>query len=208
MASDETNVAASLGPLAERAVTLGLATIMRAREVVVIVSGRGKRLALQRLMDGPIGPGVPASILRGLLVPMLVGFGMGSGAPKRQPLRVPVHVPPGHAERHMPPVLVPVLQSAFTVHGFPLSVLVGGPTQVRPGRHGAPGLVPPTQAVYSGSLTVEEVQVRLVTPVSAVVVGPNMSAPVVGPHAVILVKEVPMSGITEGSGVPTPAPPK
>ncbi len=65
MASDETNVAASLGPLAERAVTLGLATIMLAREVVVIVSGRGKRLALQRLMDGPIGPGVPASILRG-----------------------------------------------------------------------------------------------------------------------------------------------
>ena len=65
MASDEANVAASLGPLAEKAVTLGLATIMRAREVVVIVSGRGKRLALQRLMDGPIGPGVPASILRG-----------------------------------------------------------------------------------------------------------------------------------------------
>jgi len=65
MASDEANVAASLGPFAEKAVTLGLATIMRAREVVVIVSGRGKRLALQRLMDGPIGPGVPASILRG-----------------------------------------------------------------------------------------------------------------------------------------------
>src|SRR3989449_7314615 len=69
-----------------------------------------------------------------VLVPMAVGFGMGSGAPKRQPLRVPVHVPKGHAERHMPPVLVPVLQSAFVVHVFPLSVLVGGPRQVRPGR--------------------------------------------------------------------------
>ena len=64
MASDGANVAASPGLPAEEAVTLGLATIARAREVVVIVSGRGKRRALRRLVDGPIGPDVPASILR------------------------------------------------------------------------------------------------------------------------------------------------
>ena len=64
MASDGPNVAASVGPLAARAVTLGLATIAQAREVVVLVSGRGKRQALKGLMDGPIGPNVPATILR------------------------------------------------------------------------------------------------------------------------------------------------
>ncbi|OLB99515.1 MAG: hypothetical protein AUH30_04935 [Candidatus Rokubacteria bacterium 13_1_40CM_68_15] len=64
MASDGPNVAANSGPLAERAVTLGLATIARAREVVVIVSGAGKRQALRRLTDGPVGPDVPASVLR------------------------------------------------------------------------------------------------------------------------------------------------
>ena len=41
-----------------------LATIARAREVVVIVSGAGKRQALRRLTDGPVGPDVPASVLR------------------------------------------------------------------------------------------------------------------------------------------------
>jgi glucosamine-6-phosphate deaminase len=64
MASDGPNVAASAGPLAEQAVTLGLTTIAQAREVVVIVSGRGKREALKGLMDGPIGPDIPATILR------------------------------------------------------------------------------------------------------------------------------------------------
>jgi glucosamine-6-phosphate deaminase len=64
MASDGPNVAAGAGPLAEQAVTLGLATIAQAREVVVLVSGRGKRAALKGLMDGPIGPDIPASILR------------------------------------------------------------------------------------------------------------------------------------------------
>jgi len=64
MASDGPNVAATAGPLAPRAVTLGLATIARAREVVVIVSGHGKRQALKGLMDGPIGPDIPATVLR------------------------------------------------------------------------------------------------------------------------------------------------
>jgi len=53
------------GEVCERAVTLGLATIMAAREVIVLVSGESKRTALGRMLDGPITPDVPASVLRG-----------------------------------------------------------------------------------------------------------------------------------------------
>src|SRR5919109_1705042 len=42
------------GAVCPRAVTLGVATILAAREVVVLVSGPGKREALQGLVDGPI----------------------------------------------------------------------------------------------------------------------------------------------------------
>ena len=52
------------GAVCEAAVTLGVATIMAAREVVVLVSGRAKREALGRLLDGPITPALPASALR------------------------------------------------------------------------------------------------------------------------------------------------
>ena len=52
------------GAVCDAAVTLGVATIMAAREVVVLVSGRGKREALGRLLDGPITPDLPASALR------------------------------------------------------------------------------------------------------------------------------------------------
>jgi glucosamine-6-phosphate deaminase len=52
------------GDVCERAVTLGLATIMAAREVIVLVSGEAKRTALERMLDGPITPDVPASVLR------------------------------------------------------------------------------------------------------------------------------------------------
>jgi len=52
------------GDVCERAVTLGLATIMAAREVIVLVSGEAKRAPLARLLDGPITPDVPASVLR------------------------------------------------------------------------------------------------------------------------------------------------
>ena len=52
------------GAVCDSAVTLGVATIMAAREVVVLVSGRGKRDALGRLLDGPITPALPASALR------------------------------------------------------------------------------------------------------------------------------------------------
>lgn len=52
------------GDVCARAVTLGLATIMAAREVVVLVSGEAKRAALARMLDGPVTVDVPASILR------------------------------------------------------------------------------------------------------------------------------------------------
>jgi glucosamine-6-phosphate deaminase len=52
------------GEVGDVAVTLGVATILAAREVVALVSGRGKRDALRRLLDGPVTPDVPASALR------------------------------------------------------------------------------------------------------------------------------------------------
>jgi glucosamine-6-phosphate deaminase len=51
------------GRVSPRAVTLGLATIMAAREVVVLVSGRGKREALGRVLTGDRRVAVPASVL-------------------------------------------------------------------------------------------------------------------------------------------------
>jgi glucosamine-6-phosphate deaminase len=52
------------GPVADRAVTLGIATILEAREVVVLASGAAKRAPLRRMLEGPITPEVPASALR------------------------------------------------------------------------------------------------------------------------------------------------
>ena len=52
------------GAVCDRAVTLGVATILAAREVIVLVSGRGKRQALRGLLDGPSTPDLPASALQ------------------------------------------------------------------------------------------------------------------------------------------------
>jgi len=52
------------GAVSDRAVTLGIATIIGAGEVVVLVSGAAKRTALRELLDGPVTPEVPASILQ------------------------------------------------------------------------------------------------------------------------------------------------
>ncbi|OLE38466.1 MAG: hypothetical protein AUG00_05250 [Candidatus Rokubacteria bacterium 13_1_20CM_2_70_7] len=62
--TDQVNLTLAGGAVADRAVTLGLSTIAAAREVVVLVSGRGKRAALRRLVDGPASPEIPASVLR------------------------------------------------------------------------------------------------------------------------------------------------
>lgn len=52
------------GDVCDRAVTLGMATLLAAREVVVLVSGAGKREPLRRLLEGEVTPTLPASILR------------------------------------------------------------------------------------------------------------------------------------------------
>ncbi len=52
------------GAVSFRAVTLGLQTILDAREVVVLVDGAHKRAALRATLDGPVTPHVPASILQ------------------------------------------------------------------------------------------------------------------------------------------------
>jgi glucosamine-6-phosphate deaminase len=62
--TDGVNLESAGGAVSDRAVTLGLATILAAREVVVLVSGAGKRPALTRLLDSPVSPEVPATILR------------------------------------------------------------------------------------------------------------------------------------------------
>jgi glucosamine-6-phosphate deaminase len=52
------------GDVCARAVTLGIRTILAAREVVMLVSGPGKRRALEAALKGPVTPLVPASILQ------------------------------------------------------------------------------------------------------------------------------------------------
>lgn len=52
------------GAVSDRAVTLGIATLLRAREVVLLVAGPAKQAALRRLLEGPVTPEVPASALR------------------------------------------------------------------------------------------------------------------------------------------------
>lgn len=52
------------GAVCDRAVTLGLGTILEAREVIVLVSGEAKREPLARMLDGPVTVDLPASILQ------------------------------------------------------------------------------------------------------------------------------------------------
>jgi len=52
------------GEVCERAVTLGIATILAAHEVVLLVSGRAKREPLRRVLEGPVTTDAPASVLQ------------------------------------------------------------------------------------------------------------------------------------------------
>jgi len=52
------------GPVSSRAVTLGLRTILEAREILVLVDGAHKRAPLRAMLDGPVTPEIPASILQ------------------------------------------------------------------------------------------------------------------------------------------------
>ena len=52
------------GEVCAQAVSLGIRTILSAREVVVLVSGGAKRTPLRAALHGPVTPDVPASILQ------------------------------------------------------------------------------------------------------------------------------------------------
>ena len=47
-----------------RAVTLGMRHLLSARAIVLLVSGTSKRTIVHRALEGPVGPGVPASFLQ------------------------------------------------------------------------------------------------------------------------------------------------
>jgi glucosamine-6-phosphate deaminase len=46
------------------AVTMGMRNLLRARQVILVASGEVKRPIVRRALEGPIGPEVPASLLR------------------------------------------------------------------------------------------------------------------------------------------------
>ncbi|HEV8438288.1 MAG TPA: 6-phosphogluconolactonase [Methylomirabilota bacterium] len=52
------------GAVSSRAVTLGLRTILEAREVVVLVEGVHKRAPLRAMVEGPVTNELPASVLQ------------------------------------------------------------------------------------------------------------------------------------------------
>ena len=48
----------------KKAYTLGIGTIMRAKQIVLIVSGEDKADILKKVIEGPVTPKIPASILK------------------------------------------------------------------------------------------------------------------------------------------------
>ncbi len=48
----------------ERAITMGIATILEARSILLIATGREKAAAMAAAIDGPMSPACPASALR------------------------------------------------------------------------------------------------------------------------------------------------
>ena len=47
------------------AMTVGLRSLLAARRIVLVVSGEGKHEIVREVVDGPVGPEVPASYLQG-----------------------------------------------------------------------------------------------------------------------------------------------
>ncbi|MGQ9602214.1 MAG: glucosamine-6-phosphate deaminase [Candidatus Bipolaricaulia bacterium] len=54
----------SLDLVPTRAITMGIKTIMQARKILLLASGREKALALKEAIQGPITKAVPASVLQ------------------------------------------------------------------------------------------------------------------------------------------------
>lgn len=55
---------ASEDDVPRKALTMGIGTIMKARKVVVVVSGAEKAAMLKQAIEGPVTPQIPASILQ------------------------------------------------------------------------------------------------------------------------------------------------
>ena len=55
---------ASRDEVPKRAVTMGIGSIMQAKQILVVVSGEGKADIVARAFNGPVTPQVPASILQ------------------------------------------------------------------------------------------------------------------------------------------------
>lgn len=55
---------ASEADVPRQAYTMGIGTIMYARKIVVVVSGEDKAEILKKVVDGPVTPQVPASVLQ------------------------------------------------------------------------------------------------------------------------------------------------
>ena len=46
------------------AYTMGIGTIMQAEKILLLVSGKDKATILRKVLEGPVSPDVPASILQ------------------------------------------------------------------------------------------------------------------------------------------------
>ena len=55
---------ASADDVPRKAFTMGIGTIMRAKRILMVVNGRAKADILYKVVNGPVDPRVPASILR------------------------------------------------------------------------------------------------------------------------------------------------
>ena len=55
---------ASAADVPRQAYTMGIGTIMQAKKVLVIVSGKDKAPAVKAMINGPVTPQMPASILQ------------------------------------------------------------------------------------------------------------------------------------------------
>lgn len=51
-------------PVPQKAISMGIKGIMQAKKIVLLASGKGKADAVQKAVEGPITPEVPASILQ------------------------------------------------------------------------------------------------------------------------------------------------
>lgn len=60
----EADAFGGLEKVPERAITMGIRTLMNARELFLLVSGEGKAGVLSRVLRGPVSPEVPASVLQ------------------------------------------------------------------------------------------------------------------------------------------------